>query len=479
MKQLFWKEWHELRFLPLGAALLYFLLVFGYYLLCVLHIAGQSINEFSQGALLFTLYLLWPLFAIFDGAGLISQEVGTGTLSFLLALPGSRSRVWLVKVLVGFGILVACVVASALVCWAFYGLTTSSMPNQPNGNIDLLSNSADAFLVAVGCFCVSLAVSPLLDRYISAAMVSLVTCIVLASLITTTNSAYSGYQDEGDVSAYLDFVCVWLAIPVLIATSYWTFTRGESLRSAKRFYVAGRVLGIGAIIFCAIFFSLRSYAMARTEQAQSLARRNTAAASVPTARLPGQAIGRLYINEKVMGDGQPEWEVILPPQIGTVMLKDQLLVDGRTTFSGETILPSLGTSGWAAPPRTLDFSASVDNNMDTMVKAVLAAQNVAVLHPNDVTFNVRAQEGEGSTESPITLRFKTGYAMMSGAPVPNDQAFALGQPVTVMDEFLADKSVAQISSDWQKLPNDPSFEAHFAPDTVHRITVQFSLTQVP
>ncbi|MDQ2687768.1 MAG: hypothetical protein M3Y28_07880, partial [Armatimonadota bacterium] len=85
MKQLFWKEWRELRLLPLGAALT---VAVGLSAAKVYSHANH--DPFSVPFATALLIGVWLLFSVLAGAGLFSQEIGTGTLQFLSSLPVPR-----------------------------------------------------------------------------------------------------------------------------------------------------------------------------------------------------------------------------------------------------------------------------------------------------------------------------------------------------------------------------------------------------
>lgn len=237
MRQLFWKEWYELRFLPLGAALTVFVLLAG--IKAYTHLYHEP---YPTSDLLFPcLAVIWLLFAALAGAGTISQEIGTGTLQFLSSLPISRRTLWWVKAGAAFGMLLLSLLSSAAV-WAI--LCALWCPTALHPVRIHMASQQDAFSLLLGIgmalalllsvYAVALAVSPLFDRALSAFVASILVCIAVGALFVTV-----AFYNNVPRSDYPFFTLIVLSIPAFAMTSYQTFTRGESLRSARRFVVAG------------------------------------------------------------------------------------------------------------------------------------------------------------------------------------------------------------------------------------------------
>jgi ABC-type transport system involved in multi-copper enzyme maturation permease subunit len=233
MKQLFWKECYELRFLPLGAALAVAALLVG--LKAYTHLLHDSYP--TSEALIPVLIGIWLLFAALTGSGTIAQEIGTGTLQFLSSLPVSRRTLWWVKAGAAFGMLLPSLLTSTLtwlLCCEAWG--TGKAITNPIGVEFFLGY---ALPILLGVFAIALAVSPFFDRSLSAFVVSILFVWGIAALFISLTNQISPYHPE-----YLLYTLVGLSILTFAAISYWTFTRGETLRGSRRFIVAGITGGV-------------------------------------------------------------------------------------------------------------------------------------------------------------------------------------------------------------------------------------------
>ena len=265
MKQLFWKEWYELRLLPLASAVCVMMLILG---IKVYNRVYEPTHRVTIDDNLLPLAATWALFGLLAGAGLIAQEVGSGGLQFLSALPTSRRRLWWVKVASGLGMLLLSVISS-IVTWMvvdaflfraaffnFLGGITTHLPW-------LVQSAGGPLLVLLGFFTVGLAVSPFLDRPISAVVAALLISIAyiaalqdLATLYVNYYGRLYGWQESDPHVRSGDWLLVLLcalSIFVFATVSYWTFTRGESLRSARRFRV-GAVAGLVSLTVAGLVF---------------------------------------------------------------------------------------------------------------------------------------------------------------------------------------------------------------------------------
>ena len=241
MKQLFWKERYEMRWLPPGAALAVAAVLIGIKAFTQYH--GERFLAFDE--IVPVIFGAWLLFGVLAGAGLFSQEIGTGTLQFLSSLPVPRRTVWWVKVGTALGALLLAVLGSALVgvalcaIWSPGGLTGGQSSLRDGTSwLGVLEGTGVVLFFLLNCLSIALAVSPFCDRSLIASVAATLACVGVDAAIfdVAGNLSHSG-------DGRLLFTLVGLTIPTFAMISYGTFTRGESLRSARRFTVAAKVGG--------------------------------------------------------------------------------------------------------------------------------------------------------------------------------------------------------------------------------------------
>lgn len=99
-----------------GAALFYLAsnTLFGPMPVTIYQENGQEMYNTLFGGWLKIMIIITPALAVFGAADVISEEVGKGTLSFLLTRPFSRTRIYITKVLLNTGVLLACATFSSL-----------------------------------------------------------------------------------------------------------------------------------------------------------------------------------------------------------------------------------------------------------------------------------------------------------------------------------------------------------------------------
>jgi len=186
-RALMWKEWREQRpivITGLGLALL----------LPPLLIAGAGVmrREVNLATLadavpLTFVLVVWPLLAAACGAATVSNEIGDGTIGFLLSRPASRPRVWLIKVGTALLALLAIVAGSAVVTVAFRALVGGGSrglaldPLLGLGSIDV----AEAFVgvALAGCMLLLFACAAFFSTFLSRAMTAAAAGVVAALAI--------------------------------------------------------------------------------------------------------------------------------------------------------------------------------------------------------------------------------------------------------------------------------------------------------
>jgi hypothetical protein len=255
MRSLFWKEIRQ------GRALLVFALAAGLLIPAGHLVIGRLIDEamFVGGPpprpadVSFAIVaLLAPVFiAIFAGAGLFSGEADHSTVPVLFALPLSRRRIWLAKVLAGL----ALTSAGSLI---LLGLGLLLMPAAyrslpvPAYLPDLCLSVAFAYSVAVFVSAVT--------SYVTAAFVC--TLLFGGALGVGLGALWSeGGAPLLDYNPILD-IALWgfLVTPALLFASAVAISRGELLQSWRKHAFALPALVVGLVITVAAVSGIGRYA---------------------------------------------------------------------------------------------------------------------------------------------------------------------------------------------------------------------------
>jgi ABC-type transport system involved in multi-copper enzyme maturation permease subunit len=253
MSQLLWKEFREQRYVLLACLTT----------VAVFAILGQSFHLLNHdewtSTSLYMLYMLWPLAGLLCGCGIFSTEIGSGTMTFLTSLPVSRGRVWIAKAVSGALILVATVLGT-LALWALAATLFGTGPDIPRTSPanDLTTNLLLPFWV----YAVALGVSPLVDRPLTSAMITVAACMLIGAL---TGAAVSHFAELHKVAlggrtvqgVPPQLIPINLIDPVRLAdlsgiafllASYLTVSRLETLRSVRRFFISGSIVAAWALI---------------------------------------------------------------------------------------------------------------------------------------------------------------------------------------------------------------------------------------
>lgn len=236
MRRLIWKEWRENRLTPIWIAAVLALLEIALWKL-------HAIGETDRSVTISLLYGSWIFAGIFAGAGAISKEVGSGSLSFLMSLPVTRRRVWWNKLFAAVGILFLSMLLTTGV-WA--GLQKAIII-RPFTDFDGTEHFAGWLVVcAIACLALSMAISTVLDRAISTAMLSIVAAIAVL-IGYSMLAAYCQIQGLSDMALKTCLLAAF-STPSALFASYWAFTRGESLRSLRRFGWLAFGAGFGTLL---------------------------------------------------------------------------------------------------------------------------------------------------------------------------------------------------------------------------------------
>ena len=246
MKQLLWKEWMELRYVPLVTPALFALLTyFG-------HVIGSGWNLESFNAMM----PYCALAGVLAGCGSFSSEVGSGTLSFITSLPVSRKQIWLAKFSAGL-IAIAISIAGAFVVFVLI----AALYHHPKSVETGLANGT--WYLSVGyilwLFALSLAVSPLVDRSLTSLALSIIGGLALSTVFFNLIDPDKYAQPATLILTVLLFALSGFSS---IVASYRTFIQGDTLRTDRRFYLAGTVfliclavIYVGLLIVSHLFVS--------------------------------------------------------------------------------------------------------------------------------------------------------------------------------------------------------------------------------
>ncbi|MCA1594833.1 MAG: hypothetical protein LC772_00175, partial [Chloroflexi bacterium] len=147
------------------------------------------------------------------------------------------------KLSVAIGVLAA----SMLLTTAVWAILQPVFFTEPFSNLDYWNYAGFVATGAIASLGLSMAVSTVLDRAISTAMVSIVAAIAL-QIVFSVLLGYCQFQGLSNDPSTTEGVLITLAAPPAFFASYWAFTRGESLRSFRRFELL--LLGgtLGALI---------------------------------------------------------------------------------------------------------------------------------------------------------------------------------------------------------------------------------------
>jgi hypothetical protein len=181
-----WKEWRELRGVAAaGAGIALALPLF--VLAGSKAFSDRPIDVTGLADMLPALFagILWPLLAVGAGAATFAHESGDGTLSYLIARPISRVRLWGVKVAVAGGSALAVMLVSLAIAWVAgrmagtAGIMAQLQAPAPFAGSLLVPCASVLFLL----FSLSVLFSSLLSRPLTAAAGGLAASVQVMGLI--------------------------------------------------------------------------------------------------------------------------------------------------------------------------------------------------------------------------------------------------------------------------------------------------------
>ena len=255
MMLLFWKEWREMRLLPVLALATYI----------ALFLAEASCDRFSTGEwqsspeFMNPLIATWLIFWTVAGSTAFSSEIGSGSLQFMSVIPVSRRRIWWVKLSVAF----FSAVAVFAVTIAFVQMLYLYWPGSSIAHAGRLNNSVWpmnlywALLVSgslLVCLSSGFCASPFFDQPIVSTVVAAIGGVIYFAFSTLYNIGRI-YHYHGNFYYLGALIVTALLIMPPLVTSYQTFVRGESLKSIKR-YKVGALTFIGTSVVSTIIYAL-------------------------------------------------------------------------------------------------------------------------------------------------------------------------------------------------------------------------------
>jgi len=213
----------------------------------------------------YLLVVITGVMTLAASAGLFSSETGRGTLVYLLALPLSRSRIWLAKALAGL----ALVASGALLLIVPDALVIPGTVRELHLGLYL----PDIVIWVLLGFSVTLFCSTLLQRTISVLLASAALLFALflyvAWMVGILGVQITGYDDALDVA----LVVLAIVPPVLLA-SLLAFARGELLQSNRKWAFAlptlvGGIAVVSLVLLGAVRYTYR-YQRARVERIEGV-----------------------------------------------------------------------------------------------------------------------------------------------------------------------------------------------------------------
>jgi len=289
MKQLFWKEAMEARFLPITILLMSMTVLVVWY----------SVPLAS---------LFVPVCCIVVGliAGCsgIASEFGRGTITFLSSLPLSRKQVWLCKLL-------SAMTVSAFTCVLLtagavtYGSKLFPHPSSISGYNGSLAGDIGFVQwwivpISMGLFGIACSVfnSTLVDRPLTAIILSAVTAVALVSVFLRLTSDYEAVT--GWYWSIFNYIVMDIVACILLFASYIGFTAGKE-EGLKRRVVVASVLSMSCLFIFGMLLMLIGFVVPQSSSSKvnytysESIPDDVGAAKVITINCPSAEINQTYV----------------------------------------------------------------------------------------------------------------------------------------------------------------------------------------
>lgn len=235
MKQLMWKEWRELRIIPIGFSL-FILSVMLMYITYVSYSKGLT----GSNDLYWIYTFLPPISAIIIGSSLISGEQGQGTIGFLGIMPIRPTILWISKYLSG---MFALFLTNILIY--FVAIAVIHISHLTDYIVKDSRFISTELLVQLFIYTLSYMISYLFDRTIVSFFVSLILSFLLFVIVSYSTQFITYGAEQG--TRYMGLSFSWLFVVLLLISLVQT-KKDYINNSSRRTSFAIGVLHISILI---------------------------------------------------------------------------------------------------------------------------------------------------------------------------------------------------------------------------------------
>jgi len=220
------------------------------------------------------LVVIWAILAALNSAGMVSPELGSKTLQFLSSLPLSRNRIWWSKMasslcMLGICLAVSTITYIVLVVWfcrmgkmlpTYHNypdirqITSASLAYLVHTEWSNITNNSPSFPYVLSIFAVGSLITVLVDRTITALLLTVVVSVIIGSLLVSLTALLVPQHQ------HLISVPVALLSLLFLYLSHQVFVGGETLFTSKRYsiilWIVFRDVGIVILALVAAYFIL-------------------------------------------------------------------------------------------------------------------------------------------------------------------------------------------------------------------------------
>jgi ABC-type transport system involved in multi-copper enzyme maturation permease subunit len=247
-KALLWKECREsLSILAIGAAVSLFLIRLGSFVHILLSDRSPSrVADIHEMYSIAVFLIVFPVFFIILGADRFPPERGSGTLSYLVSLPVSRTMIWLVKLITAVGS-AALFAAFTLLINPFLLEWFGHTSEEDVGG--LLGLMVAYVFILLGSFIASI----LFRSSLSAPGTGLVGLLIYGLLLIlldhyVTRNLFNLMASESIQRYFSAYVLIPLLLVVLLACSYFAFVWLDAASTVRKKIRRGLLILAGALL---------------------------------------------------------------------------------------------------------------------------------------------------------------------------------------------------------------------------------------